>query len=103
GSDDSSAAEADADTDTDTDADSDADADADSDADTDADTDTQLTPGRFFPDGAPWYQDVSKADVDDRSDDIIAGLQAHGWGSGDFQMDLSIDILEADSSAPRSE
>ena len=95
GSDDSGASEAD------TDADSDADSDTDSDADTD--TDTHLSPGRFFPDGAPWYQDVSNAGVDPRSDEIIAGLQAHGWGSGDFQIDLSIDVLEADSSAPRME
>jgi hypothetical protein len=103
GNDDSVASEADADADTDADNDADSDADTDADSDADSDTDTLLQPGRFFPDGAPWYQDVSKADVDSRSDDIIAGLQAHGWGSGDFQMDLSIDILEADSSAPRSE
>jgi hypothetical protein len=88
--------------DTDTDADGDTDADTDADTDTDSDTDSDTdADGRYFPDGSPWYEDISAAPVDPDSDAMIAGLQAMGWGSGNFQIDLSIEILEADSSTPR--
>jgi hypothetical protein len=88
--------------DTDSDSDTDADADADSDADSDSDADTDTTnPDHFFPDASPWYTPVDHADVDDASDDMIRDLQALGWGLGRFQMDFSIEVLEADASTPR--
>lgn len=55
----------------------------------------------YFPPDAPWYVDASAADVDPESDAIIAGLQAHGWGSGDFHIDYSIEVLEGHSWTPR--
>lgn len=58
---------------------------------------------RYFPDGAVWYQDVSGETPDPQSDDIIATLQAHGWGLGRFQIDFSIEVLEADASTEKFE
>lgn len=55
----------------------------------------------YFPPDAPWYVDVSASDVDPDSAAIIAGLQAHGWGSGDFHLDYSIEVLEGQSWTPR--
>jgi len=78
-------------------------------------TDGQVPPGpdgggpppssAYFPIGAPWTKDVSGANgvVSPSSNDIIAWLAANGgWGNGNkFQIDLSFDILQADSSTPR--
>lgn len=55
---------------------------------------------RFFPDGAPWYQDISAAPIDPSSELLITALQAHGWGLGRFQIDFSFEVLEADKSDP---
>lgn len=63
--------------------------------------DTAVAEDRFFPDGAPWYQDISDADVDPDSDAIIGALQSAGWGLGRFQIDFSLDVLAADASTTR--
>ncbi len=50
--------------------------------------------GRYFPDGAPWYQDISGAALDAQSDAVIAWLEdAGGWGGGHLQIDFSIEVL----------
>jgi hypothetical protein len=72
--------------------------------DTEAPSDTQtgtLTPGRYFPDAASWYQDISDAAVDPDSEALIGALQAAGWGLGRFQIDWSLEVLEADGDTPR--
>lgn len=58
------------------------------------------SPGRFFPDDAPWYQRVDTAAVDPQSPAKIAALQEMGWGFGRFQMDFSLEVLEADADTP---
>lgn len=68
---------------------------------TGTDTDTGLEDGHFFPDGAPWYQEVGDAAVDPDSDLMINALQAAGWGNGRFQIDRSFEILEADAATER--
>ena len=82
----------------------DGDTDTDTDTDTDADTDSDPTgqpAGHFFPDAAPWYTDVSGAAVDPASGAMITDLQRLGWGLGVFQIDWSLDVLDADASTPR--
>ena len=56
----------------------------------------------FFPPGAPWYQDISKAKTDSESDQVVNGLAAAGgWGNGDvFQIDFSIEVLQANGATP---
>jgi serine/threonine-protein kinase len=82
------------------DADTDADTDADADADADADTDADPT-GAFFPAGAPWTADVTSAPVDPTSGVLIAALQERGWGFDRFQIDFSLEVLDADADTPR--
>jgi len=56
---------------------------------------------RFFPRGSVWYQDISFAPADAQSPAVIAWLQsAGGWGYGRMQIDFSIEVLQADASAP---
>lgn len=58
--------------------------------------------GPYFPADAPWYQDVSAATVDPESAAVIAWLNSvGGWGGGNMQIDFSLEVLEADGSAPR--
>ena len=57
-------------------------------------------PGRYFPDDAPWYRDVSAAPVDAESSAVIAWLDGVGFGLGRLQIDFSIEVLEADVSTP---
>lgn len=58
--------------------------------------------GRYFPEKAVWYQDVSEAAVDAESDVIIAWLADQGgFGLGRMQIDFSIEVLEADAGTPR--
>lgn len=64
---------------------------------------TETRDDRYFPDGAPWYQDVSGAAVDPTSSTLTGALQAHGWGTGNFQIDFSFEILAADASTPRQD
>jgi serine/threonine-protein kinase len=57
--------------------------------------------GPYFPADAPWYQDISTAPVDSESTAVINWLAgAGGWGGGRMQIDFSIEVLEADASAP---
>ena len=70
-------------------------------ADTQDSGQTVPSPGRFFPDGAPWYQRVDGAPVDPSSPEKIAALQALGWGFDRFQMDFSLEVLEGDGQTPR--
>src|SRR5947209_4092602 len=57
--------------------------------------------GPYFPADAPWYQDVSAAPVDPESATVINWLASvGGWGGGRMQIDFSIEVLEADASAP---
>ncbi len=52
--------------------------------------------GDYFPNGAIWYTDITGADVDAESGAVIAYLDALGWATdGIFQIDFSIDVLEA--------
>jgi len=55
---------------------------------------------RYFPDAAPWYQDVSAAPVDPESDRVIAFLQRVGWGTGAMRIDFSIEVLQAAADTP---
>src|SRR5216683_2820801 len=57
--------------------------------------------GPYFPADAPWYQDISAAPVDAESAAVISWLAGvGGWGGGHMQIDFSIEVLEADASAP---
>src|SRR4051812_49844887 len=57
--------------------------------------------GPYFPADAPWYQDISTAPVDAESSTVINWLNGvGGWGGGRMQIDFSIEVLEADASAP---
>ncbi len=52
--------------------------------------------GRYFPDDAVWYTDVSEVEPHPDSGTIIAWLDDHGWGYDRFQIDFSIRVLTAD-------
>lgn len=69
--------------------------------DTNSNTSTDTLGDHFFPGGAPWYQNVSSAATDPKSAAVMAALQAHGWGLGRFQVDFSMEVLEADAATPR--
>ncbi|MBS2022110.1 MAG: hypothetical protein JST92_06840 [Deltaproteobacteria bacterium] len=57
--------------------------------------------GRFFPDGAWMYQDISDAGVNTESKAITDWLANNGsWGTGKLQIDTSIEVLTAVSSTP---
>jgi len=58
------------------------------------------TSDRLFPDTAPWNVDVSQAPVDSESADVIAYLDQVGFGLGHIQIDFSMEVLDADASAP---
>ena len=48
-----------------------------------------------FPSCSPWYQDVSEAELDPHSSDIIKWFTAAGgFGYGKFQTDFSFHILK---------
>ena len=53
--------------------------------------------GRFFPDEAVWYQDVSAWPLDAESDAVITWLNDQGWGTGEMRIDFSIEVLESDA------
>jgi len=59
--------------------------------------DSGVDDDRYFPDGAVWYEDVSDDTPDPSSEDVIAALQEHGWGLGRFQIDFSMNVLQADA------
>lgn len=51
--------------------------------------------------GAPWYQDISSAALDTQSSAVITWLQGMGgWGTGNMQIDFSINVLMADQTTP---
>lgn len=81
--------------------DADTDADADSDTDIDVDCEARLAEGKFFPDGAVWFEDVSGAPTDPTSEEVITFLQGYGWGLGRLQIDFSIEVLTADADTPK--
>lgn len=55
--------------------------------------------GTLFPSTAIWYQDISGAALAKDSPTVINGLKSNGgWGNGRFQIDFSIDVLQADAS-----
>jgi hypothetical protein len=58
--------------------------------------------GKYFPPGAIWYQDHSKAKVHSDSNAIIAWLDNAGGfgGGGKLRIDFSIEVLQADASTP---
>lgn len=57
--------------------------------------------GPYFPADAPWYRDISTAPVDPESTAVINWLASvGGWGGGRMQIDFTIEVLEADASAP---
>ena len=57
--------------------------------------------GRFFPDGAVWYQDISATALDAESDAVIRWLADNGgFGLGRLQIDFSIEVLEAQAGTP---
>jgi hypothetical protein len=58
------------------------------------------TPGRYFPDAAPWYQDISSAPLDPESAQVIGFLDGAGWGSGTMRIDFSIEVLQASADTP---
>ncbi|MDX2024273.1 MAG: hypothetical protein SF187_28785 [Deltaproteobacteria bacterium] len=58
-------------------------------------------PAHFFPSGNPWTRDVSGAAKDPQSANIIAWLDAQGFGLGRFQIDFGIELLRADANTPR--
>jgi hypothetical protein len=55
---------------------------------------------RYFPDAAPWYQDVSRAPFDSESAPVISYLDSVGFGLGRLQIDFSIEVLEALAGTP---
>ena len=56
----------------------------------------------YFPADAVWCRDVSDAPTTADSDTVISWLEDAGWGNGDkFQIDFSIEVLEADAATPR--
>ncbi len=64
--------------------------------------DAGATPGRYFPAGAFFLDDVYDAPPAGNSPAILADLAAAGgWGNGNiFQIDFSIDVLTADETTP---
>jgi serine/threonine-protein kinase len=57
--------------------------------------------GPYFPNGAVWYTDVTSAPVDAESDMVIGYLDALGWATdGIFQIDFSIEVLDAAGDTP---
>ncbi|MFV8751368.1 hypothetical protein ACNOYE_12555 [Nannocystaceae bacterium ST9] len=56
----------------------------------------------YFPADAIWCRDVSDAPTAPDSATVIAWLDQAGWGNGNtFQIDFSIEVLEADANTPR--
>ena len=62
------------------------------------------SPGPYFENTMFWNRDVSAEPKADNSDQLIGALRtAGGWGNQDhFRVDFSIDVLNADSSAPQT-
>lgn len=52
--------------------------------------------GHYFPDGAPWYEDISEWPLAPDSEAVTGWLDGVGWGLGKMQIDFSIEVLTAD-------
>lgn len=63
-----------------------------------------VAPAPYFPPGAIWTQDISKAPVDPQSQAIIDWLADNGgWGFHNrFQVDFSIRVRTADANTPQA-
>ena len=87
----------------DTSGDGDGDSSGDGDGDTSGDGDGDLSAcAGFFPAEAVWCQDITNAPTTADSETVAAWLEQAGWGNNDtFQIDFSIEVLEADASTPR--
>ncbi|PRP93494.1 hypothetical protein ENSA7_79220 [Enhygromyxa salina] len=85
--------------------DGDGDPAGDGDGDPSGDGDGDGDPGDcagYFPAGAVWCEDVTNAATTADSDTVTAWLEQAGWGNNDtFQIDFSIEVLEADANTPR--
>ena len=55
---------------------------------------------RYFPQDAPWYQDVSAAPLDPESGRVISFLDGVGWGTGAMRIGFSIEVLQATPQTP---
>ncbi|HXU81715.1 MAG TPA: hypothetical protein VN914_09990 [Polyangia bacterium] len=59
------------------------------------------TTARLFPEGSPWYRDVSAMPADVESPAMIMALaSAGGFGSGELLVDFTFELNTADASAP---
>src|SRR4051812_28373136 len=58
-----------------------------------------VTTGRLFPEGSPWYRDVTALAADVESPAMIAALSAAG-GFGEFLVDFSFEINRASATDP---
>jgi serine/threonine-protein kinase len=61
-----------------------------------------VPPVPYFPPGAVWNQDVSKAPVDPQSESIISWLSgAGGWGNNNrMQVDFDLRVVQANAATP---
>src|SRR4051812_39904133 len=77
-------------------------ADASIDVPTDLGTsDSGTTTTSLFPEGAPWYRDVSASPADGESSSMIAALAAAGgFGMDQLLVDFSFEVVMADVTAP---
>jgi len=55
---------------------------------------------RYFPQQAPWYEDVSAAPLDPESGRVVSFLERVGWGTGTMRVDFSIEVLQATAETP---
>ena len=56
----------------------------------------------YFPAGAVWCEDITEAATTSDSATVSAWLEQAGWGNNDqFQIDFSIEVIEADAGTPR--
>jgi hypothetical protein len=89
-------------------------AESDTNTNDDVDTDTADTStgdgdgdtscAGYFPPDAIWCQDVTEAAITSDSETVIGWLDQAGWGNDNtFQIDFSIEVLEADAATPRRE
>jgi hypothetical protein len=61
-----------------------------------------IEPEPYFPAGAIWTQDASRAPLDPQSSVMIDWLaKAGGWGTGTVHIDFGIRVLQANASTPQ--
>jgi len=60
-----------------------------------------VPPAPYFPQGAIWTQEISRAPLDPQSSTIIGWLNdAGGWGYNRMQIDFNIRVMEASANTP---